>query len=248
MAESVHVPELAVKSPYVSDTLRHSALVRVTHWIFTASFFGLLVSGWAIILSHPHFYWGETGGIGTHSILDLPLPTMLGGPSGWGRSLHFQSAWFAVLTGLVYLVSGILTQHFRNEMLPARRDLSWRSFRAGVVDHLRLKRPVDDGSYNLVQRLSYLCVVFVLFPLTIMTGFGMSPAITSVFPSLVTVWGGHQSARTIHFVLADLLTLFVLVHVAMVIYAGFGSRMRAMITGRAGSGVGLGTGSGKESL
>jgi thiosulfate reductase cytochrome b subunit len=92
----------------------------------------------------------------------------------------------------------------------------------------------------------------VLFPLTIMTGFAMSPAITSVFPWLVTVWGGHQSARTIHFVLADLLTLFVFVHVAMVVYAGFASRMRAMITGRAGLGVGLGvglgTGSGKEPL
>jgi thiosulfate reductase cytochrome b subunit len=141
-----------------------------------------------------------------------------------------------VLTGLVYLVSGILTQHFRNEMLPARGDLSWRSLRNGVVDHLRFKRPVEDGSYNLVQRVSYLVVVFVLFPLTILTGFAMSPAITSVFPSLVTVWGGQQSARTIHFVLADLLTLFVFVHVAMVVYAGFGSRMRAMITGRAGSG------------
>jgi thiosulfate reductase cytochrome b subunit len=141
-----------------------------------------------------------------------------------------------VLAGLVYLVSGILTQHFRNEMLPARGDLSWRSLRSGVLDHLRLKRPVDDGSYNLVQRLSYLVVVFVLFPLTLLTGFAMSPAVTAVFPSLVTVWGGHQSARTIHFVLADLMTLFVLVHVAMVIYAGFGSRMRAMITGRAGTG------------
>jgi thiosulfate reductase cytochrome b subunit len=145
--------------------------------------------------------------------------------------------WFAVLTGLVYLVSGIFTQHFRNEMLPARGDLSWRSFRSGLLDHLRFKRPVEDGSYNLVQRLSYLGVVFVLFPLTIMTGFAMSPAITSVFPWLV-IWGGQQSARTIHFVLADLLTLFVLVHVAMVIYAGFGSRMRAMITGRAASGKG----------
>jgi thiosulfate reductase cytochrome b subunit len=74
-------------------------------------------------------------------------------------------------------------------MLPARGDLSWRSLRDGVGDHLRLKRPVDDGSYNLVQRLSYLCVVFVLFPLTILTGFAMSPAITSVVPSLVTVLG-----------------------------------------------------------
>jgi thiosulfate reductase cytochrome b subunit len=235
MAESAHVPELAVPAPYVSETVRHSAVVRITHWTFTASFFGLLVSGWAIILSHPHFYWGETGGIGSHSVLDLPLPTMLGGPSGWGRSLHFLSAWGAVLTGVVYVVSGILTQHFRSDLLPAKGDLSAGSLRSGVMDHLRLRRPVEEESYNLVQRLSYLVVVFVLFPLTIWTGFAMSPAITSVYPWLVTFWGGQQSARTIHFALADLLTLFVAVHVAMIVYAGFARRMRAMITGRAGS-------------
>jgi thiosulfate reductase cytochrome b subunit len=157
---------------------------------------------------------------------------LLGGPSGWGRSLHFLSAWIAVLTGSLYLVSGILTQHFRGELLPAWVDLSWRSLRASVHDHLRFQRPAGQDSYNVLQRLSYLTVIFLLFPLTIVTGLAMSPVIVSVIPQVVTVFGGQQSARTIHFFLADLLFLFLLVHIAMVIVAGFSGRMRAMITGR----------------
>ncbi len=235
MAQSAYAPRLAIQTSSVLDSRRHSALVRITHWIFTLSFFGLVVSGFAIILAHPHFYWGETGGIGTPSLFDLPLPTMLGGPSGWGRSLHFESAWIAVLAGLLYLVSGILTQHFRNQLVPAQADLSWRSLRASVVDHLRFERPVEEESYNVLQKISYLTVIFLVFPLLIITGFAMSPAITSVFPEFVTVFGGHQTARTLHFFLADFLLLFLLVHIAMVIVAGFSSRMRAMITGRAAS-------------
>jgi thiosulfate reductase cytochrome b subunit len=234
MSESAYLPGLAIPTEAVLDSPRprHSVLVRITHGIFALSFFGLVVSGFAIILAHPHFYWGETGAIGTPTLFNLPLPTMLGGPSGWGRSLHFQSAWIAVLTGLLYAVSGLLTQHFRNQFLPARGDLSWSTLRASIVDHLRFKRPVEQDSYNVLQRLCYLAVVFFFFPLIIITGLAMSPVIVSVFPMIVTVFGGQQSARTIHFFLANFLVLFLLVHIAMVILAGFTSRMRAMITGR----------------
>ncbi|HEY1760307.1 MAG TPA: cytochrome b/b6 domain-containing protein [Bryobacteraceae bacterium] len=236
MAEFAYVPRLAITSDTstsdILDSPRHSGLVRITHWIFTLSFFGLLVSGFAIILAHPHFYWGETGGIGTPSLFDLPLPTMLGGPSGWGRSLHFLSAWIAVLSGSLYAVSGILTQHFRVHLLPSPADLSWRSLRASLLDHLRLKRPAEEDSYNVLQRLSYVIVIFVVFPMIIVTGLAMSPVITSMLPQIVIVFGGHQTARTVHFFLADSLILFLAVHVAMVIHAGFASRMRAMITGR----------------
>ncbi|PYU03061.1 MAG: hypothetical protein DMG34_14300, partial [Acidobacteria bacterium] len=83
------------------------------------------------------------------------------------------------------------------------------------------------------QRLSYITVVFVLFPFMFVSGFAMSPAITSVFPQFVTMFGGHQTARTLHFFAANLLVLFLLVHVAMVILAGFTKRVRAMITGYA---------------
>jgi len=231
MADFAYTPSLAVQRSEVADAPRHSFVVRLTHWVFALSFFGLVISGFAIILAHPRFYWGETGNIETPSLFDLPLPFMLGGPSGWGRSLHFQSAWLSVLAGLLYVSSGLLTQHFRRNLTPSSSDLSWNSLRASLLDHLRFKRPVEEDSYNVLQRISYLAVTFLVFPLIIVTGFAMSPAITSVFPVFVTVFGGHQTARTLHFFLGDLLVLFLIVHVTMVILAGFSKRMRAMITG-----------------
>jgi thiosulfate reductase cytochrome b subunit len=107
-----------------------------------------------------------------------------------------------------------------------------------VSRHLRLKRPGDEESltYNVLQRLTYSVVVFVLFPLMIWTGLAMSPAITSVFPALVSVLGGQQSARTIHFFAANFLVLFLLVHVGMVCLAGFKNRVRTMITGHSAAG------------
>jgi len=234
MAGSARIPALAIREPDVQVSARHSALVRVTHWINTLSFFGLLVSGIAILLAHPRFYWGETGAVGTPSVLDLPLPFMRGGPSGWGRNLHFLSAWVCVLNGALYVLSGIATQHFRQNLLPAKADLAWGSLSRSVLNQLRLKRPGVETSlaYNLVQRLAYLGVVFVLLSLIIWTGFAMSPTIVSVFPWFVTVLGGQQSARTLHFFASDFLVLFVLVHIAMVCIAGFTSRVGAMITGR----------------
>ena len=208
---------LVIEDPEAFDRPRHSALVRITHWITTLAFFGLLASGIAILLAHPRLYWGETGTLGTPSLLDLPLPLVLVGQSGWGRYLHFLSAWACVLTGLVYVLWGLFTSHFRDHLVPNR-------------DHSG-----DQERYNTVQRLSYLAVVFLLFPLIILTGLAMSPALASVFPVLVIVFGGHQSARTIHFFVANLLVLFLLVHVTKVGFAGFSARVRAMVTGRTGA-------------
>ncbi|HEX4757047.1 MAG TPA: cytochrome b/b6 domain-containing protein [Terracidiphilus sp.] len=232
MAHSTYIPEVALAANQAEKAPRPPLLVRFTHWTFTLSFFGLAVSGFAIILSHPHFYWGETGNILTPPLFSLPLPTMLGGPSGWGRAMHFQSAWLSVLSGLLYIVSGVLSQHFRRELLPAPADLSWNSLRRSVFDHLRAKDVATGEGYNILQRLSYLGIVFVVFPMTILSGFAMSPSITSVYPWMVEFFGGHQTARTIHFFLSDLLVLFLLVHVTMVVLAGFTLRMRSMITGR----------------
>lgn len=234
MAHSLHIPGLAVRGSDVLHAPRHTALVRITHWITTLSVLGLVVSGIAILLAHPRFYWGETGALGAPSIFDLPLRFRLGGQSGWGRSLHFESAWVCVLTGLLYVASGIANGHFRKNLVPAKEDLAWRSLPGVVRSHLRFARPDEEESqrYNVFQRLTYLAVIFVLFPLMIWTGLAMSPAITSVFPTLVTALGGHQCARTIHFFGAILVVLFVLIHIAMVWRAGFRRRVGAMITGR----------------
>jgi len=225
------MPGLAIPDVYRLKSSRHPAPVRISHWITAVSFLPLLVSGIAILLAHPRLYWGETGAVGAPSLIDLPLPFMLTGQSGWGRSLHFLSAWICVLTGVVYVVYGLSSRHFDRKLLPA--DLGWRSLTSSIAEHLHFKRRSEEESenYNVLQQLTYLAVIFVLFPLVILTGLAMSPAITSVLPVAVDVFGGQQSARTIHFFVTVALVLFLLVHLAMICLAGFTSCMRAMITG-----------------
>jgi thiosulfate reductase cytochrome b subunit len=248
MAGFANAPSRASAIAGDTNTPRHTAIVRVTHWISTLCFFALLVSGIEIVISHPRFYWGEAGNVLTPSLFVLPIPAsrstvptgygyVLPDQNGWSRYLHFQAAWVAVLTGLVYVVSGLFTRHFRKDLLPAGADLSWRAMSKSSANHLRFKRPgeAEDRSYNVLQRLAYLFVIFVLFPLVIWTGLAMSPAIASALPVAVTVFGGQQSARTIHFFVSVFLVVFLLVHIVMICLAGFRNRMGAMITGRAGA-------------
>ncbi len=216
-----------------AHSVRHLAVVRVTHWLFATGVLGLIASGSGILISHPRFYWGETGAVGTPSLIDLPLPMIIG-PSVWNRPIHFFFAWLLVLGGLAYVIGGLATQHLRRDLLPAKADLSWRPILSVIWDHVRWKRTGADEAwtYNVVQRLTYLVVLFVLFPGIVWTGLAMSFAVTSVFPFLVTLLGGHQSARTLHFVFASLLLIFFIVHMAMLVLVGFRSHVQAMITGR----------------
>jgi len=248
VADSAWVATSASAVPARPLTARHSGLVRVTHWITTLCFLALLVTGVEILISHPRFYWGEAGNIFTPPLFKFPIPAsrstvptgygyVLPDQNGWSRYLHFQAAWVAVLTGFLYIISSLLNGHLRKNLLPSGADLSWRALSLSIANHLRFKRPSEDEawSYNLLQRVTYLFVILVLFPLVIWTGLAMSPAIASVFPAAVTTLGGQQSARTIHFFVSVFLFLFLLVHIMMICIARPGRRMRAMITGRLGS-------------
>jgi thiosulfate reductase cytochrome b subunit len=245
MADSAWDLASAAALPAPSVRPRHSVVVRVTHWITTLSFLALLVSGVEILISHPRFYWGEAGNVLTTPLFRLPIPASraivptgygyaLPDQNGWSRYLHFQSAWVVVLTGLLYLIFTFFQGHIRQNLLPSRDELSRKGLSTIIARHLRLipAGEEDAGSYNVLQRLTYLLVIFFLFPLVIWTGLAMSPAIASAFPLAVVVLGGQQSARTIHFFVSVLLLLFLLVHVIMVCLSGFRNRMRAMITGR----------------
>lgn len=225
---------------------RHALFVRVTHWLITIACLALLVTGIEIVLSHPRFYWGEVGNVNTPTLFKIPVPSsrkmvptgygyVLPDQNGWSRYLHFQSAWLLVLTGFVYVVAGFFNGHFRRNLVPAFSEVSPKQLASAIGHHLRFARPSakEAWSYNLPQRLTYLLVIFVLTPLLIWTGLAMSPSFVSAFPSAVNVLGGQQSARTLHFFLTIAFVVFLLVHVFMVIFAGFWSRMRAMITGRA---------------
>ena len=228
-----------------SETVRHSAIVRVTHWITVICFVALLITGAEIVISHPRFYWGEVGNSLTRPLFTIPIPAsrrtvptgygfVMPDQNGWSRYLHFQAAWVAVLTGLVYGISSLLTGHFQNNLLPGRADRKWSAMREVFARYLRRERPDDaeERSYNVIQRTAYLVVIFVLFPLVIWTGLALSPAFDSAIPAAVALLGGRQTARTLHFFVSGFLVLFLVVHVAMIFFAGFKSRMRAMITGR----------------
>jgi thiosulfate reductase cytochrome b subunit len=243
---------LSAASPPTADTRtiapRHSLLVRLTHWVFTLCFFALLVTGLEIVASHPRFYWGETGNVNMTPLFKIPIPSsrdtvptgynyVLPDQNGWSRYLHFQSAWLLVGTGLLYVLYGVFSGHFRRNLLPNGEHLSWRNLSSAVLSHLRFARPAaaEAHSYNVLQRLAYAFVVFAMFPLIIWTGLAMSPGFTAAFPATATLLGGHQSARTLHFLLTITLVLFLFVHLLMLVLAGFFHRTRAMITGRVAS-------------
>jgi thiosulfate reductase cytochrome b subunit len=247
MADSAHAFEIGPSSSPSAGTVRgiavrHTALVRVTHWITALCFLALLVTGVEIVISHPRFYWGEEGNVNTPALFSIPIPASRGSvptgygyvlpdQNGWSRYLHFQTAWIVIATGLWYVISGLFSGHFRRNLLPSSADLSPRALARVVGNHLRFKLAADDQTYNPVQRIAYLVVVFGAFPLIIWTGLAMSPAVTSAFPFVVNVLGGHQSARTLHFLDTLFLAVFLLAHIVMVYLAGFRKRMRGMITG-----------------
>ncbi len=217
---------------------RHSGVVRFTHWVNTLCFFALLVTGVEIIISHPRFYWGEEGNALMPSLFDIPIPASRGGvktgydyvlpdQNGWSRYLHFQTGWLMVFTGGVYFIHGLVKRHFQRNLMPTGSVVQ------SIREHLRFQRPAeaDLRTYNTLQRVSYLGVLFVLVPAMIWTGLAMSPGFTAAFPFLVDALGGFQSARTIHFFVTLALVMFMVIHVVMVWVSGFRARMRLMTLG-----------------
>ena len=149
-----------------------------------------------------------------------------------GRRWHFFFAWVLVINGAVYLAYSFASRHVSRDLTPTRTD--WRSIGRSILDHLRFRHPQGEAAkhYNVLQKLAYLALIFVLLPLIVLTGWSMSPWLNSLLPGWVDIFGGRQSGRTIHFIIAWLLLLFALVHVFEVIVTGFWNNLRSMITGR----------------
>ncbi|MGV2069003.1 cytochrome b/b6 domain-containing protein [Agrobacterium sp. 22-226-1] len=151
-----------------------------------------------------------------------------------GRRWHFFFAWLFVINGIVYLGFSLFSGHFRKDLAPKPHELSPRHLGREILDHARLRFPEGEDAkrYNALQKLTYLAVVVILLPLMVLTGLTMSPGVDAAFPALVDLFGGRQSARTIHFITALALVIFVIVHVAMVVLSGTWNNIRSMITGR----------------
>ena len=254
--------------------LRHSAIVRVCHWVNALCFLILLMSGLQIFNARPALSWGQatdfdhpflsfsakqddngdvTAGETTLFGRSFDTTGLFGASRGsdgemeergfpsWatlpaeqdlamGRRWHFFFAWLLVLNGLVYVVNLFAGKHIR-DLVPSLTDL--RALPRTIRDHALLRFPKGDEAlrYNVLQKLAYLSVV-VAFPVLVLAGLTMSPAVDAAFPWLVPVFHGRQSARTVHFVLATYLVAFVVVHILMVLVSGVFNNMRSMITGR----------------
>ena len=250
---------------------RHTAIVRLTHWVNVVCLTVLLMSGLQIFNAHPALYVGKQSDF-DHPVLSIAadrpdnvgIVTILGQrftttgvlgvskaggeqvvrafpswatlPSGQdlatARRWHFLFAWIFVLNGAVYLLSSLATGHVRRDLLPSLAAL-W-SLPRSLLDHIRLRFPRGEEArrYNVVQQLTYLAVIFGLLPIAVVTGLAMSPALDALFHPMVDLFGGRQSARTVHFVAAAAIVLFVVVHVVMVFVSGVFNNLRSMITGR----------------
>ena len=238
----------------------HARWIRVSHWILAASVLTLAFSGFVILMAHPRLYWGNAGNDLTPALVELPFgpnykhggwvpeTTFFAGAqrvvsatrtyeifnqNGWARSLHFLAAWFLSVTALIYLIAGLVNGHLWRHLFPRLRDFTPRLLWADLLRHLRLPMPAGSVGppYGLLQKLTYAGVVFVALPLMVLTGLTMSPAVTAAYPGLLDLFGGSQSARTLHFFAFAALVLFLVVHVVMVILTGFSRQIRGMTLG-----------------
>jgi len=169
-------------------------------------------------------------------LMDRAFPSWLTIPNGrWlsmARQWHFFFAWVFVINGLCYVAYSVVSRHLSRDLAPTGGEL--RSIGQSVVDHLHFRHPSGEASkrYNVLQKITYLIVIFVLLPLVILMGLALSPGFDTVWPGWVDIFGGRQSARSIHFIVAWFLVAFVLIHVFEVIIAGVWNNLRSMITGR----------------
>jgi thiosulfate reductase cytochrome b subunit len=219
---------------------RHPYNVRVCHWVNVIAGGYLLLSGLHIFLDFPELYWGHTGYQGYPAIFKLSdwgISWDEAGAMGnrmWGRNYHFTFAWVFLINGVVYVGWNIARGYFRERLLPRGEELTSANLGADLRDHFRWPRRerASTTRYGTLQKVSYVLLIFVFVPLLTLTGLAQSPGFTAAMPWLLDMFGGRQSARSLHTIGTLLLVLFVVVHLLEVLAAGAIDRVRSMITGK----------------
>jgi thiosulfate reductase cytochrome b subunit len=194
-----------------------------------------------IFNAHPHLYWGKFGANFDHPWISFhtrPFPGWATIPSTYNlaaaRRWHLAFAWLLVVPLVLFLVTSLINRHAQRDLAPTRDEVKPSHVWSDVREHALLRFPTGDAAlhYNILQKFSYVAVIFVLLPLMVLTGLAMSPAMDAAWPWLVVIFGGRQSARSVHFICAMLLLAFIVVHLVMVVLAGPFNEIRSMITGR----------------
>ncbi len=218
---------------------RHRLSTRLWHWTNAVTLYVLLFSGLGIFNAHPRLYWGHYGANADTPWLELqrfPGWITLPGHYDLAGARHWHLL-FALLLGfslLGYMLWSLVNRHIVRDLAFRKGELAPSHILHDIVQHAQLKFPTGAAAlrYNVLQKASYIGVIFVLLPTIILTGLTMSPGMNAAWPWLVDLFGGRQSARSIHFIVAWLLVAFFLVHMLMVVLAGPFNEVRSMITGR----------------
>jgi thiosulfate reductase cytochrome b subunit len=222
---------------------RHTLATRLWHWTNALTILVMLMSGLMILNAHPRLYWGHYGSDHDEAWLvlaameDTAFPGWMTIPSDYSladaRLWHLAFAWLLVLAFTAYLIWGLVRGHIRRRLHITRAEWSPRHILHDIGEHARLRFPTGAAAldYNVLQKLAYGGVLFVLIPAIILSGLAMAPALDAAWPWLVDLFGGRQSARSIHFIAAMGLVLFFVAHIVMVVLAGPINEVRSMLTG-----------------
>jgi Ni/Fe-hydrogenase b-type cytochrome subunit len=222
-------------------TYRHRLPTRIWHWVNAITVFVMLMSGLMILNAHPRLYSGQFGANFDHAWLDLgprPFPGWATIPSSYNlaaaRIWHFAFAWLLVAGYLAFLLTSLWNRHLQRDLVPRPTELAPGQVWHEIKEHARLRFPTGEAAlrYGVLQKISYASVVFLFLPLMILTGLAMSPAMDAAWPWLIDMFGGRQSARSIHFIIAAAMLAFIAVHLVMVMLAGPVNEIWSMISGR----------------
>ena len=218
---------------------RHRIATRLWHWINAVAIVILLGSGLTISNAHRRLYWGQFGANPDHAWLNVVYwPGWVTIPARYNLALarrwHLLFALVFAFSLLAFMIVSLLNRHFQRDLKLRRRELTARHLWADVKEHaaLRFHDAENPRDYNILQKLTYIVVLFVLLPLAVLTGLTLSPGIDAAWPWLLDLFGGRQSARSIHFIACIAIGAFIIVHLTLVILAGVVPETMSMITGR----------------
>jgi len=215
---------------------RHALATRIWHWVNALSLIILFMSGLNISNAHPRLYWGEWGFARKDAWLELPrFPGWATIPDYYSlaaaRDWHILFALVFAFGLLAFMLISLANRHFRRDLVTSPREWRPSAIWADIRAHLRLKFDHAGVKFNFLQKVAYGGVIFILLPLMIFTGIVMSPGGEALLPFLTDVFGGRQSARSLHFLAAWALFAFFVVHIVLVLLSGPIKQMRDMITG-----------------
>ncbi len=215
---------------------RHRLSTRLWHWINAITISIMLMSGLMIFNAHPRLYWGKAGANFDHAWLELPrFPGLVTIPSTYNLSLarlwHLGFAWVLAFGFLAYLGRSLWNGHLKRDVSLSKAEVAPAHLWADIKKHARFDFHSDDARYNPLQKLAYSLILFLLLPGIIFTGLTMSPGMDAAWPWLLDLFGGRQSARSLHFLCAGGIVAFIFIHLLLVIAAGPINEIRSMITG-----------------